>query len=305
MIYVLAGANAFQIQLELKQLQADFVQQYGSDAVDVRAGDTLNPDEMTSLFGGVSLFSTRRFVIIRYLSENKTATERFLDVYSTIPDTVMVILVEGPLDKRTAYYKTLKKLKTFHEYNQPSEQELSLWVKDSIAREQATITPGAVRALLLATGADQSRLSHELAKLTAYTSNIDEQAVQELVESNPQDSIFALLDAVLGGKQQLAQQLLTRLEEAHEDPFQVANMLIWQVHILAMVVSGTGVGDADIATKGKVSPFVVKKTRTLAQKIDTHQLQTIIDVVAQLDISLKTSATNPWHLLYSTLLSLK
>lgn len=304
MIHALVGTNSFQIQARLRELKADFIKTHGQEGVEAYSGAELTTEAMQEIAGGVSLFATHRFIVVKYLSENKLAAEQLPAILDADTEETTIVFIEGILDKRTAYYKTLKKLKNFSEYNEPSEQELSGWIRDVTAAEQATITPGAVRALLAATGADQARLSHELAKLTAYTTQVDEQAVYELVEPNPQDNIFALLDAALGGRRHTAQQLLSRLEEAHEDPFQIANMLIWQVHILAVVASGAGVSDADIAKQGKISPYVVKKTRGLVQKTNTRQLKDIIDVVARLDISLKTSATNPWHLLHHTVLSL-
>lgn len=301
MIYVLTGANSHQIQARLRELRESFIAKHGEEGLESYTGEDVSLDTLQNITSGLSLFTTHRLVVVRYLSENKPVAEQFVEEIKNIPEETVIILVEGVLDKRTAYYKALKKLEHFEEYSEPDERALRQWIKQVVEDEQATITPEAQQALLVAVGADQSRLAHELAKLTIYSKKITIDTVTALVEPNSQESVFALLDAALSGNQARAQELLLNLEHAHEDPYQIANMLIWQVHIVAVVASAGGMAESEIAKKAKLNPYVVKKTAALTKNISSQKLQQIIDTVAQLDITLKTKSVQPWAILSQTL----
>lgn len=304
MIHVLTGPNTFKVQAALSLLKEKFVSRHGKDGVELYSGEELTPERLQTIIGGMSLFATHRFVVIKYLSDNKVAAEQFAAAVNAVPEETTIVIIEGQLDKRTAYYKALKKLKEFHDYQEPDERELLGWIQEMVKKEGATITPEATSSLLRAVGGDQARLSHEIAKLTLYQPEVTEEVVRELVEPNPQDNIFALLDATLSGRRTEAQELLGSLEQAHEDPFQVVNMLIWQVHILSVVATGqASMSEADIAKQAKINPFVVKKTKVLSSKMNAKKRAQLIDAVAALDMQLKTSAVNPWHLLHQVLLT--
>lgn len=304
MIYALVGTNSFLVQQKLREIRSSFIKKHGRDGVETHAGENIDPDNLTSMLASVSLFASHRLIIIKHLSENKAAAERFMDLMKTIPHETTVLLVEGALDKRTAYYKALKKLNEFHELSELDEQTLAAWAQAMVEKEGAVIDQQAIRALLAATGGDQERLAHEIVKLAAYTKEITPETVALLVEESPQDNVFELLTAALGGKTQQALKILDQLERAHADPFQLVNMLIWQVHILSVVASAGEVSDQDIARGAKINPFVVSKTRTLARRLNQGQLQNIIDRTAQLDISLKTGTAEPWRLLEQIILSI-
>ena len=62
--------------------------------------------DMPSIFLGTSLFGDKRKILIKDLSENKEAWEKFTDYVGTEHD---VVLWESKLDKRTATYKELVK----------------------------------------------------------------------------------------------------------------------------------------------------------------------------------------------------
>jgi DNA polymerase III delta subunit len=142
-----------------------------------------------------------------------------------------------------------------------------------------------------------------VAKLVAYDSKITSKTVEELVEKRPEDTIFQLLEYALSGKTSQALGVLEGLEKAHEDPFQTASMLIWQTNILAIVHSAKDVSDSEIAKTAKLNPFVVKKTRLLAARLTKAKLRQIIDAVSLLDVTLKTTSTDPWRLVERSVLS--
>jgi DNA polymerase III subunit delta len=302
-IYTLCGPNTFAIQEKLAEIKQKFVDKNGSDGVEVYS-ENVDPANLPHILTSVSLFAPERLVILKNISENKTAAERLTELVENLPDGVTVVIKEGLLDKRTGYYKALKKLTDFHELIEPSEPELMTWIQNRVKEEGGTISSQVARKLYETTGPDQLRLSNEIPKLVAFQSEVTVEAIEELVEPNPRDTVFQLLESTLGGNTKQALTILDNLERSFEDPFQTANMLIWQTQVLAVVKSAGERSDQEVAKAAKLNPYVVQKTRALARRIDRTKLLRIIDTVAQLDVRLKSTSVEPWRALEQTILLL-
>lgn len=303
MIHVLTGTNSFMIQEKLRTIRADFIQHHGSEGVEVYESGQLTEHELINILSSTSLFSSSRLIVLKRLSENKLVAEKLIDQLNLISNDTILILVEGVIDRRTAYYKELKKLDGFSEFSELDEHALGRWVAERVTAAGGVIEPSTIRALIATTGNDQQRLSHEIQKLVSYQSTITPESVKLLIEPNQEDNVFALLEAALGGRRAQALKLLEDLERSHQDPFQLVNMLIWQVHIMAIVASSAKTSDKEVSSDMKLNPFVVGKTRRLVSGIGKQKLRGIIDATALLDISLKTGSSEPWPLLGQTIIA--
>ena len=151
---------------------------------------------------------------------------------------------------------------------------------------------------------DQQRLAGEIEKLINFQPEITAETIENLVERRAQSTVFQLLDYVLSGDKKKSITTLENLEKAFEDPFQIANLLIWQIQTLAVVKSAGNRSDSEISKEAKLNPYVVSKTKGLARKVDSQFLNKMINQVAELDVAIKTSAGKPWRLLEYTILSL-
>ncbi|MBR3253245.1 hypothetical protein IKF85_00795 [Candidatus Saccharibacteria bacterium] len=72
---------------------------------EVIEGPELDPTDLPNIFLGTSLLSDERKILIRDLSENRSAFEKLPDYLST---PHKIIIFETKLDKRSATYKLLK-----------------------------------------------------------------------------------------------------------------------------------------------------------------------------------------------------
>ena len=304
MITILSGNNHFLIQHKFKELKFKFIEKYGESAVESYKAEQLDVQKLQALLLGVSLFAENRLVIIKYLSSDKDLSETFLDISKQIPDTTSVILLEGPLDKRTGFYKTLKKDFSLLEYTELSDFELLKWISDTVHQQGGKIAPKEVKLLLQMVGNDQIRLLNEIQKLVLYNSEITHETIMLLVEKKPEDLVFQLLESSLGGKQSQALTILEELQKSHEDPFAVANMLIWQTYIVAVVDSAGSTPEFEIAKQAKIKPYVVQKTKRLISQLSRQSIKLIIDNVASMDIKLKSNNGSPWSILEQTILEL-
>lgn len=303
MITTICGDNKYAAETYLSELIKEFIDKNGSAGVEKLDGESIDPAALTSLLGGVTLFAINRLVIIKSISGNKPASERLIDILDSVPDEVHLVLVETTIDKRTALYKSLRKQTDFHEFSPLSESELLSWVQQQAKKYQASINPAAARQLITAVSGDQLRLDSELVKLAAYNPSITAQIVDKLVAPDPTDSVFQLLDASLSGDRQRTAKLIANLEAAHQDPFQISNLLIWQINVLAIVSSVVTEPNQQIAKDHGINPYVISKTKNLAAKLSKDEISNIVEQVAGMDALLKSSSANPWNVLSSTLIS--
>lgn len=305
MISVISGSNQFAKQEKLSELKHEFIKVHGADGVEQYEAESIAAQELRSMLTGVTLFATQRLVVIKNLSSSKQLSEALLDCTSAIPDEVQLVLYESQLDKRTSLYKILKKEASVHEFTELDTSTLIKWAQELVKNRHGSMTVAVAEMLVSSVGNDQLRLRSEIEKLLSYDSKITTENVELLVEKTPQEAVFSLLDAALGGNTQNALELLDGMERAHDDAFQLANMLVWQTHVLAVVHAGLTQSDAEIAKAAKINPFVVKKTRGMTRNLSKSHLRRIIDTVADCDVTLKTTSVDPWRVLEHTILALR
>ena len=303
MIVTLTGTNVFLRSKKLAELRAEFGEKYGFENIERVGGESLAVADLPSLLQGGSLFSSNRMILVRDLSQNKEVAEKFVDYLEKTPEEIQVVLIEGQIDKRTAFYKALKKSTDFYEFTEPKEFELTKWMGEYAVESGGQLGNSEARLLLEYVGVDQQRLASEIEKLVAYEPQISTDNIKLLVDKRPQSTVFQLLEYALSGRKNKAQEILNDLEKGFEDPYQIANLLIWQVQVLAVVKSAGTRSDSEIAKDTKFNPYVISKTKRLASSIDRNSLLQIINLCADLDMSLKSNTSSPWRLLEHTILS--
>ncbi len=304
MVITLSGKNSFLRGQKLAELKQSFVQEHGESGVETIQAEGLTTQELKGLVAGVSLFAEHRFIVLKEVSGNKAITEALGSILDSVPDTTTLVLLEAVFDKRTQFYKVLQKQSELLICDEPSDQELLAWIPQFAQSLGGKVQNSGARQLLEYVGPDQERLAHELEKLVSYSPEIDKQSIELLVEKRPQESVFLLLDAVIAGKTHEALNLLARLEQAYEDPYQIANMLTWQMQVVAVLVVAPDVSESELAKQTKLNPYVLKKSRRFTDQLSKSAFYELIDQVARLDIMLKTTATNPWRVLEQTIFSI-
>lgn len=303
MITVLTGTNTFAISQKLKQLTKDFIQDHGTEGVERYEADQIDVGQLGILLGGATLFARNRFVIIKNMANQKLLAEAFLTQLNSIPDEVNIVLIEPQLDKRTAFYKLLKKHTHIIEHGEMDSNAASKWVREYTASEGGSITPEVSATLVMHVGTNQLQLKNEVEKLVSWNPEITKESIHRLVEKTPQDSVFELLELALGGHKKSALDMLDSMERAHQDIFQIANMLIWQTHILAVVYSAGSTSELEVSSSTKINPYVVQKTKRLTSRLTKQSLRTIIKAVADCDVRLKTTSVDPWRAVEQTILA--
>lgn len=304
MITTLTGENDSLRQEAVRQLVDGFVAEHGDMALERLDGEETSYERMHEAAQSLPFLSPRKLIVLRAPSANKDFAEKFEDFVGDIAETNDVVLVEPKLDKRLSYYKQLKKDTDFKEFKVLDGPALERYLSEYAAKYGGNLRAADARLLVDRVGTNQLSLQHEVDKLVAYDPKISRANVELLTERTPQSSIFELLDAAFAGNARRAMAMYEEQRGQKVEPQQIIAMLVWQLHILA-IVKTAGQRSADtVAKEARLSPFTVRKTQNLARRISLAQLKSLVTQLRQFDVRLKSEGLSADEVVQFYLLNL-
>ncbi|HET6924635.1 MAG TPA: DNA polymerase III subunit delta [Candidatus Saccharimonadales bacterium] len=304
MIITLTGENAFGLRGELDGLVAGFVAEQGELGVERLDGETVTFARISEALTSLPFLMSKKLVLISRGSANKQFAEQTQDVLNNLPETTDVILVEPKLDKRSGYYKFLKKSTDFREFNPLDVNGLSRWLVSEAKARGGSLSQRDAQYLVERVGLNQQLLANELEKLLLYEPQVSRESIELLTEPTPQSTVFQLLEAAFAGNGKRAMQLYREQRAQKVEPPQIVAMLAWQLHVLALIkTAGERSGDA-VASEAHLSPYVVRKSQAIANKLSYAELKELVRELADIDVRSKREALNVDDALQNYLLKL-
>lgn len=287
MIVVLTGPNDYMRNFALKQLKADFLSTNDEFSLEVIDASETDMGRVIDSVASVPFLSDRRMVVLTSISVAKSFADDIDKIINATSDTTDLIIDEPKFDKRLSLYKTLKKKAEFKEFNEFDERQLANWLVAEAKQRQATISLADAHYLISRVGSNQLMLDSELEKLINYNPSITKESINLLVYPTPSSSIFDLLEAVFTGNKRRAIELYEDQRRQLVEPQEIMGMIIWQLHILAIIKFNPG---TDVASKAKLNPYVVKKSTSLSSRLSELDVKQLINRATNLDYKLKSSA---------------
>jgi DNA polymerase III delta subunit len=304
MIITLSGSNHFMINNELKNIINGFVENNSDMAVEQIDGSESDLQAITESFSNLSFLTPNRLIILKRGSGNKQFIDSAEKLIDNVPSTNTVVIVEPNIDKRLGYYKALKKLTDFKNYDELEFGQLAKWIDETVTQQGGVIKNNEARYLVEIVGLDQLRLSSEITKLLSYHGTVTKETIDLLVVPTSQTTIFQLLDAVFTGKSKELLKIYDDQKKQKVEPQQIIAMLTWQVHILAMINAAGNKPPAEIAKITRVSPFVINKSLGIAKRMNKQDIQNLTRSLLELDIKLKNKTVDADEALLQLLLTI-
>lgn len=276
------------LQNELRRVVDEFIKDHTDMGLERIDGEETEYDRIREALESLPFLASKKLVILRAPSANKEFIEKADKLLPEVPATTDVIIIEPKLDKRSVYYKFLKKSTEFREYNELDEMGLSRWLAEKAKSLGATLSSADARYLIERVGANQQTLSNEVAKLAAHGEEITRSDIDLLTEPNPQSTVFQLLDAAFAGNHRQVLKLYQQQRASKVEPQQIIAMLAWQLHVLAVIKTAGERSDDEIARDARINPFVVRKSRAVARNLRPEKLQKLVADLTDLDLKLKS-----------------
>lgn len=302
MILFLHGPETYLTRQKLHQITDKAREQGTSDtATTIIDGQTASVGEVSDTVLASSLLADRRLVImtdwLATRSSNETA-DMLSAIKRTPPETILVIVEYGELDKRLTGFKQLVKLadKTWYltRLDEPAARRFLL---NHAKKMDVRLSDSVATKLLSYVGTDLWSLTTELQKLAVATTTgeVTEDLVTELVQPEISPDIFGFVDAIGERDVQAATTLLATIRQSGEPDLRVFAMIVRQFRILLGVQAllAQPQSDAAIAKQLALHPFVVHKARAQAKHYSEYELRSMYGRLAELDELMKTGRRDP------------
>jgi DNA polymerase III subunit delta len=305
MIECFTGENSFELHDALNKHLSAFVKKYGEMSIERYDGEEAGFEQIQEALQSLPFLVKRKLIVLRSPGANRKFVENAERLIKDLPETTDLIILEPKFDKRSTYYKLLKKITVFREFIVLDRSGLAKWLVAKAKEQNGSLSLSDALYLIDRVGGNQQGLSNELDKLLLYSPNISRNSIEDLTEANPQSSIFELLEAAFTGNQKRILMLYDEQRNMKVEPQQIVAMLAWQFHVMAVIKSAADRTLQQISNDANLNPFVVRKSSTIARKFEVQQLKLFTAELLRIDIRLKTESIDPDEAIKNYLMSLR
>ena len=212
--------------------------------------------------------------------------------------TVLVALVEEPLDSAHPLVKAAEKYGKAIQSTVPKGAALEKWIVNRAKATHAKIMPDAAALLANFSGNNLRLLANELDKLATYVgrdATITIQDVRRLSAQVQEARIFDLTDALAQRNRKQALNILHDLLADGEAPIKLVSTITFQVRSLLLVkeLAQKGMRSSQIASTLGMAPFVVDKCFRQVGNFSVSQLEDVYRQLMATDAALKRSRMAP------------
>lgn len=301
---VFIGPNSFALKQSLDEIRSEFVKRYGDLAVEVIDGEESTYEQIISAVGAVPFLAEKKLVIINEPGSQKEVSEKIEDLIRAAQGGNELIIVEPKPDKRGTYYKYLKSNTDLKEFREPDERDLANWLATAAKGKGAELSFTDASYLVRRVGMNQRTLSNELRKLIDHDKSISREDIDLLTEPSPSANVFNLLDSAFSGDDKKLLRLYDEQRTQGEEPLKIFAMLIWQMHLVALVESAGDRTDDEIMRASGLKPFTLNKSRSIARRMGREKIRATLRRLGELDKQLKTTSVDADDALKNLLLSI-
>jgi len=303
MIYTISGSNGFMVDERKRQLINDYIGKYGDFAVEQFNCDEVELQVMLDSLYALAFLTPAKLVVLHNPSANKQFVADFETILARVPDSTTVLIIDPAVDKRSVFFKQLKKRTEFENYDELDMPKLTKWLTEATTAKGGEIDTPTAGYLIERAGINQLRLNNELAKLLSYERKVTRKSIDLLVEPLPQTTIFQLLDSVFSGRKSDLLRIFEDQRRQRVEPQQILAILTWQVHILALIKSAGDKTPGEIAAQAKISPYVVGKSLNIARKLNLSDIKSITKRLVELDVKIKSKTLDADEALLQVMLA--
>jgi DNA polymerase-3 subunit delta len=304
MTITLTGPNGFALKRELDQLVATFLKDHDEMGLERLDGEEADFARLQEAVQSLPFLADAKLVILRAAGANKQFAEKAAQVLEGVPETTTLVLVEPKLDKRSSYYKFLKKSTDYREFIELDAGGLARWLSDEAKKQGGALSASDAKYLVDRVGAGQQLLANELDKLLLHDPKIGRQSIELLTDQAPQSTVFNLLEAAFAGQPAKAMALYQEQRTQRVEPQEIIAMLGWQLRVLAAIKAGGSQSADAIAKTAKLSPYVVKKSQSIARRLTPARAKQLIQDLLTIDRRLKRESLDADEMVQAYLLQL-
>ena len=312
MLYILLGEDDFSLYQSLEEIKKSLGdQELLASNTTTLEGQQVTLSQLRTVGETLPFLAERRLVIVKGLLERfdpkskprrkklpslpnqKNEHKLIADHINKMPDSTILVLVDSGVSTRNLLFRELSNKAEVRSFPLLRGAKLRQWIQSRVKEEDSLISPQAVELLARLVGSNLWIMANEINKLTLFTSGhrIEEEDVRSITSYAQQANVFAMVDAILELKANLAEQTLQQLLQRGAAPAYLLVMLSRQVQMIVRVkeLRSQGKSKVEIQNKlGLTSEFVLNKTLELAARYTLTRLKEVYHQLLETDLSIKT-----------------
>ena len=296
-VYLLCGEEAYLRNQYKKRLRDALVTDGDTMNYSYYEGKDINPRAVIDMAETLPFFADRRVLMVENSGFFKNKCDELADYVASIPESTCFIFVETEIDKRSRFYKEVKKYGRVVEFGTQKEDTLIKWILGILKKENRNITKETLQTFLVKTGSDMQMIKNELDKLVAYTEGRDVIAtddVEQVCITQTTNKIFEMINAIAEGNQKKALEFYEDLLSLKEPPMRILFLIARQFNQLYQVklLEKEGLPSSEIAKQAGIVPFAMKKYQAQAKNFTEGELRIAVEECVASEEAVKTGNMN-------------
>ena len=310
-LFLFTGEESYLLSEQINGWKKAFIAKHGDINLAVLDAEEMPLNEIMAAVNAIPFLGEKRLIFIHGLpdkpktkqSEEPTKKDekrdeelkKFEADLDEVPESSVVVFVQGSPDKRRSFYKKLTVKAEVKEFLPLGGQALTAWIQARVQEKGARIDQSSAEYLVTLTGQNLWRLAQEIDKMTAHSpgEKIGKSIIDKLVVPTLEANVFHLTDALGAKDYRRAIQHLHRSLAAGESLRQVFYMVVRQFRLL---LQGSGYKSLNpsanptaFAAALKLHPFVARNTMTQLRNFRECELKDAYKRLLEIDVDLKTS----------------
>lgn len=297
-IYTITGEESYlrktAIDLILKKTDSS-----GGDQVNVIKifGDDANPDNLNVELASYSLFSERKFVIIRNARKMTADCWSVIENYIESPSELTTLIIEDEkFDGRNKTVKLLQKQSVAVDFPRMFERDIKQWLRSYTGKQGYSFSNEALEYLMSSTGPSLWNYVQEFEKIRLFTGenkNIDIDDLVSITQATRSFSIFEFTEALFDSDSTRIFELLNKIFIYNESVPGVIVMIARHLNTLLKIKlysdQNLSSNEFDVKTGLIRLPFNIRpKYKKQAAQFSVKEIKQLFEALLDADTKLKT-----------------
>lgn len=303
-VYIIYGKEEYLIEFYVNEIIKSSINSSFKDMnYDVFEDKIQSINEVKEKMDTVPFMGDKRIIHIKkcklFDMKNKTLLGQIAQLLETIIDSSIVIIQEDNVDKRSKYYKMLKKFIYTEEVvcDKLDEKRLVRWIQKKLNDKNKKIEAKTAVQIVRRVGTDMINLYSEINKLIEYIGEreiIKIEDVNYICIESIESKIFDLLSVIANKNVEASIKIYKNLLLTKE-PIQVMIHMIarqFSLVIKTKMLKELMLSKKEMAKKLEVQEFVISECMSQAQRFSYKDLKVILDKISNLDVDIKRGKVN-------------
>lgn len=296
-VYLLYGEEDYLRKQYRDKLKTALVAEGDTMNYNYYEGKDINVGEVIDLAETLPFFADKRVIILENSGLCKSGGEELADYIKEPAESVILILVETQLDKRSRLFKTIKDVGRVCEFAAQNEATLKKWIYSLAKQDNKSIDEQTVNLFLEKTGTEMANIRMEWEKLMCYTIKKDvvmPADVEAVCTQRVSNRIFEMVAAIAEKRQQEALDMYHDLLTLKEPPLGILALIARQFNLMLQVkeLQQKNVYSRQIADKVGLAPFIEQKYEKQAARFKMKELKEALAACVEADEAVKTGRLN-------------